>query len=354
MITHGGNIYSFIEKEGLDQRSVIDFSASINPLGTSTNVIREIKKNLRNLIHYPDIHITRLTNKIAETLGVSEKSIVCGNGSTELIYLVPGIMGFRKVLIPQPTFSDYERACMIANPACAVIDYVLEHKNNFDITLENLMDKILDAKPDAVFLCNPNNPTGRLIKKTSLMEISEQAKKHKIYLIADESFIDFCPGESVADKVEGNPYLIVLKSMTKFYALAGLRLGYGIFPVHIAVMLKEHKEPWSVNTLAQTAGIAALDDNAYKERTMKIVNKQKRVLEKGLHSLGIDYVPSHANYYLLQTPGALNIAEQLARKGIMVRNCSNFKGLDHRYLRIAVKSQKENQILLKYMEECIE
>ncbi|MCX5806197.1 MAG: threonine-phosphate decarboxylase CobD [Proteobacteria bacterium] len=354
MTAHGGNIYSFMEKKGLDQRSVTDFSASINPLGTSKNVIQEIKKNLKNLIHYPDIHATRLIDKIAETLGVSKKSIVCGNGSTELIYLVPRIMGFRNVLIPQPTFSDYERACRIAYPSCTIKDYMLEHKNNFDIETEDLLNKILNAKPDAVFLCNPNNPTGRLIKKTSLLQIAEQAKKQKFYLIVDESFIDFCPGESVADKVEKNPYLIVLKSMTKFYALAGLRLGYGIFPANIAGMVQKHKEPWSVNTLAQSAGITALDDSAYKERTMKIVKKQKRVLEKGLQGLGIDYIPSHANYYLLHTPKALKIAEQLAKKGIMVRDCSNFEGLDHRYLRIAVKSQKENNLLLKYMEGCIE
>jgi threonine-phosphate decarboxylase len=354
MTGHGGNIYSFAEKRGLDQGSVIDFSASINPLGTSKNVIREIKKNLKNLIHYPDIQATKLSDKIAETLNVSKKSIVCGNGSTELIYLVPRIMGFKKVLIPQPTFSDYERSCRISHPSCTITDYTLKHKSNFDIEPVHLLDKIMSTKPDAVFLCNPNNPTGRLIKKTSLLEISEQAKKQKIYVIVDESFIDFCPGESVADKVEKNPYLIVLKSMTKFYALAGLRLGYGIFPAHIAGILQKNKEPWSVNTLAQTAGIAALDERAYKDRTMKIVNKQKNILEKGLQGLGIDYIPSYANYYLLQTPKARQIIKKLAKKGLIVRDCSNFKGLDYRYLRIAVKSHKENHLLLKYMEECIE
>jgi threonine-phosphate decarboxylase len=354
MTVHGGDIYSFMEKSKLDQGSVIDFSASINPLGTSGDVILEIKKDLKNLIHYPDINAARLTNKIAETLGVNAKSIVCGNGSTELIYLVPRILGFRKVLMTQPTFSDYERACRTAYPSCIIKDYMLEHKNNFDIDPQDIIDKALSIKPDAIFLCNPNNPTGRLIEKKGVSGIAEQMRKQKIYLIIDESFIDFCPGASVADKVEKNPYLIVLKSMTKFYALAGLRLGYGIFPAHIAKMVKEHKEPWSVNALAQTAGIAALNEGTYKERTIRIVNKQKRALEKGLQSLGIDYVPSHVNYYLLYTPKAGKITEQLAQRGIMVRDCSNFKGLDHRYIRVAVKSQKENSLLLKHLEECIE
>ncbi len=353
MTNHGGNIYSFMENRSPDQEPVIDFSASVNPLGTSGNVIREIKKNLKNLIHYPDINTTGLTNKIAVTLDVSEKSIVCGNGSTELIYLMPRILRFKKVLIPQPTFSDYERSCRLAYPSCAVTDYMLEKTNNFDIEPGNLLNNILNTKPDAIFLCNPNNPTGRLIEKEALLEIAEEAKKQKSYLIVDESFIDFCPGSSVADKVEKNPYLIVLKSMTKFYALAGLRLGYGIFSIKIAGMMKDNKEPWSVNTLAQAAGIAALNEDKYKEKTIKIVNKEKSVLEKGLQNLGIDYFPSQANYYLLYTSRARIIAEHLAQKGIMVRDCSSFKGLDHRYLRIAVKSKKENRLLLKHMEECI-
>lgn len=342
-----------MENRSPDQGSVIDFSASVNPLGTSVNVIREIKKNLKNLIHYPDINTTGLTKKIAEILGVNEKSIVCGNGSTELIYLFPRMLKFQKALIPQPAFSDYERSCRLAYPSCAITDYMLEKKNNFDIEPGKLLNKILSAKPDAVFLCNPNNPTGRLIRKEALLEIAEETKKQKSYLIVDESFIDFCPGLSVADKVEKNPYLIVLKSMTKFYALAGLRLGYGIFPIKIAGIMKENKEPWSVNALAQAAGIAALNEDKYKEKTIRIVNKEKKFLEKGLESLGIDYIPSQANYYLLCTPSARIIAEHLAQRGIMVRDCSDFKGLNHRYLRIAVKSQKENRLLLKYMEECI-
>jgi threonine-phosphate decarboxylase len=354
MTAHGGDIYGFIKTSGLDQGSVVDFSTSINPLGTSKNVINEIKKNLKNLIHYPDINSTKLIDKIALTLDVDAKSVVCGNGSTELIYLVPRIMCFRKVLIPQPTFSDYERACRIACPECIVTDYILGHRNNFDIEPMDLLNKVLSTKPEAIFLCNPNNPTGRLIEKTSLLEIAENMKKQKIYLIIDESFIDFCPGASIADKVEKNPYLIVLKSMTKFYALAGLRLGYGIFPAHIAGMVKKHKEPWSVNMLAQCAGIAALDDSTYKERTIKTVHKQKTALEKGLQVLGIDYIPSHANYYLLHTPGAGKITKHLAQRGIMVRDCSNFKGLDHNFLRVAVKSLKENRLLLEHMEECIE
>lgn len=356
MTGHGGDIYGFAEKrmDSLSQINVIDFSASINPLGTSRNVILEIKKNLRHLIHYPDNRVKKLTDKIAETLNIDPEYVFCGNGSTELIYLIPRVIGFKKVLLVQPTFSDYERACRIAYPQCVVTDYLLERSNDFDIEPQKLINYALDKKVGAVFICNPNNPTGRLVAKEGLLEIVEATQNQQIYLIVDESFIDFCQDGTVAGEVKNNPYLIVLRSMTKFYALAGLRLGYGIFPPIIAGMLKKYKEPWSVNALAQAAGIAALNESSLKERTMKIISRQKRILEKGFRNLGIDYVPSHANYYLLCTPHAQRIAEGLSRRGIMVRDCSNFKGLDHRYLRIAVKSQKENGLLLKHMEECIE
>jgi threonine-phosphate decarboxylase len=176
-------------------------------------------------------------------------------------------------------------------------------------------------------------------------------RKQKVYFVVDESFIDFSSGKSFADTVETNPYIIVLKSLTKFYALAGLRLGYGIFPIHIAKMLRECKEPWTVSTLAQAASIAALKESGFKDRATKLINRQKKVLEKGFKNLGIEYIPSHTNYYLLFTPDAPKISEQLESKGILVKGCSNFKGLDHRYLRVFVKSPRDNKIFLKYMNE---
>jgi threonine-phosphate decarboxylase len=144
---------------------------------------------------------------------------------------------------------------------------------------------------------------------------------------------------------------MVLKSLTKFYGLAGLRLGCGVFPVHIARALNKCKEPWTVSTLAQAAGITALNENGFKDRSARFISEQKKILEKGFKRLGIDYIPSHTNYYLLFTPGAAEVAEYLEGHGILVRGCSNFKGLDHRYLRIAVKSSKDNKTLLKRLKE---
>lgn len=351
MTAHSGDMYSVMEERGISQTTLIDFSASINPLGTPKNVVLEIKKGLRNLINYPDMNATKLRERLGKVHSIDPQSIICGNGCTELIHLVPRAMGFKKVLVVQPTFSDYERACRIARPECVVTYYMLDRSNDFDVRPQELIDTAVRDNVEAVFMCNPNNPTGRLLQYDGLVEIAQAMRKQKIYFIVDESFIDFSSGTSLADTVENNPYMIVFKSLTKFYALAGLRLGYGIFPIHIAKMLKECKEPWTVSTLAQAAGIVALDESDFKSRSMKLINGQKKVLEKGFKNLGIDFIPSHANYYLLFTPDAPKITEQLESNGILVKGCSNFKGLDYRYLRVSVKSPANNKILLKYLKE---
>lgn len=341
---------SVMEKQRLEN-DVIDFSASVNPLGTPKNIVLEIKKGLGNLIRYPDMNATKLREKLGKTLNVDPQSIICGNGSTELIHLIPRAMVFKKVLIVQPTFSDYERACRIACPSCEVSYYMLDRTNNFDVESEKVIDISVKNRVEAVFLCNPNNPTGRLFPYDALMEIAREQRARQIYLIVDESFIDFSHGKSIADTVEQNPYLMVLKSLTKFYGLPGLRLGYGIFPMHIAQALNKCKEPWTVGTLTQAAGITALNENGFKDKSARFISGQKRILERSFKRLGIDYVPSHTNYYLLFTPDAAEVAEYLEGRGILIRGCSNFKGLDHRYLRVAVKSSRDNKTLLKYLKE---
>ena len=204
---------------------------------------------------------------------------------------------------------------------------------------------------DAAFLCNPNNPTGRALKKADAIKIADASRKLKCYLIIDEAFIDFVPEESVIKEVGKNPYLIVLRSLTKFYALSGLRIGYGVFPLNITETIKKHKEPWTVNTLAQTAGIAAFNDTAFKKKTFRVIKQEKDFLEKEFKRLEISYVPSQANYYLLRINHAKEIISALGDKGILVRDCSNFKGLDGKYIRIAVKSRKNNMRLIGELGE---
>ncbi len=203
------------------------------------------------------------------------------------------------------------------------------------------------AGHDLAFICNPNNPTGGLVKKSDMLRIAEAARETKCYLVVDEAFIDFIPRESIVKKVKDNPYLIVLRSLTKFYALSGLRVGYAVIHPKLSGAIKRIKEPWTVNTLAQIAGTSALKDADYATKTFRIIEEEKAYLETGFKRLGIKYYPSPVNFYLLRLDKALKALSNLGTKGILLRDCSNFRGLDNSYVRIAVRSRNENMQLLR-------
>ncbi|MFN3478828.1 MAG: threonine-phosphate decarboxylase CobD [Thermodesulfovibrionales bacterium] len=349
---HGGNIYRFTEEMGYEIGKVIDFSASINPLDVPESVIEKIKDGIKFLCHYPDPESKKLTQEISRHLDINPQYIICGNGSTELIYLIVRALRPERVLIPEPTFSEYERACRCNG--LEVVSYELKEENNFRIDPDDFISSLIthhSSRPiDMVFLCNPNNPTGQLLKKDHVIKIADAARDLKCYLIVDEAFIDFIPEDSVISEVESNPYLVVLRSMTKFYALSGLRIGYGLFPENVINVMRRHKEPWTVNILAEIAGIAALKDEGYKKETFKVIGEGKKLLEDGFRLLRINYFPSSANFYLMRHGKARKIISSLSDKGIMVRDCSNFRGLDSTYIRIAVRSKGDNMMLLKEFE----
>lgn len=354
---HGGNIYRLAEEIKMPEAKIIDFSASINPLGAPEKVKQEIRRNLRYLGNYPDPDAKSLRLRLARHHNAEPQSILCGNGSTELIYLIPRALRPEKILIPQPTFSEYIRACKTANYKLQVTSYKLKKENDFDFNPDDFISSLVTCHSslplNMIFLCNPNNPTGRLLKRNDMLKIADAAKRLKSYLVVDEAFIDFCPGDSVIDEVKNNPYLIVLRSMTKFYALSGLRIGYGVFPEHLISAMKEYKERWTVNSLAQIAGIIALGETEYRDKTIGLIKREKQFLENGFRKLGIKFYPSKGNFYLLRVNNAQEIYQRLKMRGILVRDCSNFRGLDSDYIRIAVKSRRENNILLKTLKSVL-
>jgi threonine-phosphate decarboxylase len=343
LFEHGGNIYKIAEELGIPEERLIDFSASINPLGISEKVKYAIKCDLDNLVNYPDPDTKILGHEIAEHNGIDPETIICGNGSTELIYLLPRSLKPKTVFIPVPTFSEYERACRLSSKL-RVKNYELREESNFEINPDEFIKAIQGCH--MAFLCNPNNPTGHLLKRDEVLAIAEAAKKKRCFLIIDEAFIDFIPEESVIQNVQENPYLIVLRSMTKFYALTGLRIGYGVFHKDLINKIKEFKEPWTVNNLAQKAAIAAFGDSDYADKTYALMKGEKDFLEKGFQELKTQYIPSSVNYYLLKTENNERIVSGLKKKGILVRDCSNFRGLDNSYIRAAVKSRSDNEMLL--------
>lgn len=354
--SHGGNIYRAAGQLGLDEHEIIDFSASINPLGVPKSVLAGIRDTMKYLHNYPDPDARQFTLSLAKNFGINPESILCGNGSTELIYLVIRALMPERILIPAPTFSEYELA---AGDRREIVRYALNAKDNFAINPDTFIKAMaggsnslsqkmaLPTSVDMVFLCNPNNPTGGILRKSDMLKIADAAKTLKCHLVVDEAFIDFSPDDSLINEVEDNPYLIVLRSLTKFYALSGLRVGYGIFPLKLTDTIKKHKEPWTVNTLAQVAGTEAINDEVYKADTFRVIKNERKTLEDGFRLLKIDYFPSEANFYLIRMDNAKDVVDTLGEKGILIRGCSNFRGLDESYARVAVKSNRDNMRLIK-------
>ena len=367
MSDHGGNIYAASRRTGIPLSQILDFSASINPLGVPKRAALLMKEHINRLRHYPEPYSEELAAHIGKQLGCGGETIVCGNGSTELIYLIPRALRPARVLIPAPTFGEYEKACS-SSGASEVVGYRLRHEDAFDVDPE-LFVEAMSGRPGSspasasrtpkgrgpcrmAFLCNPNNPTGRLISKKEVLRIADAAGSLSCYLVVDEAFIDFCPAGSVVSEVARNPYLIVLRSLTKFYALSGIRIGYGVFYPSVAEKIRACKEPWTVNSLAQCAGVAVLEDTAYQKASRETMEREKSFVETGFKKIGIDFIPSAANYYLLKVEhGAAKMVAALEQKGILVRNCASFVGLDQTYIRVAVRSRAENERLLKEMAD---
>ncbi len=337
---HGGNIY---ECERKYKRKVIDFSANINPLGLPRQVRQTIADNLAKTLHYPDVR-AGITAKIADFWGVDEKNVLLGNGSAQLIYLIVSAFRPASALIPVPTFSEYERAAR--NAGSRIIFLKLREKEDFKLKTCGL------DKADIFFLCNPNNPTGNLLlpQRSQLKQITGSG-----LLVADEAFMDFLPDQRdytlVAQAVQSRK-IIVLRTFTKFFALPGLRIGYLIAHHQVVDKLKQHQPPWSINVLAQSAAEAILGQRDYSERTYRVIARERRFLFEQLKRIpGLSPYPSVTNFLLVRLAGPDMSAEylqaMLVKRGILIRDCGNFRNLDKRYFRIAVRSRQENLKLIK-------
>lgn len=353
---HGGNVYGKIDPAA-DFSRWLDFSANISPLGLSDSIRKSILDNMDNLIHYPDPTGQKLKQAISVYAGVSEKNIVLGNGAVELMYIYMHSRKPAKVLVPVPSFSEYERATLSAD---AKVEYFyLQEKENFALDVCAL-DKFLPTA-DVLILGNPNNPTANLLTVEQIEQITSAAKNSGTDVIVDESFIDFRQDSkkyTAVSLVEKYDNLIILQSMTKFYAIPGLRLGFAVVSEALAEKMEMGKDPWNVNSLAQAAGVAGLQDKAYQELTRKTVAENMYSLSKSLREMtGLKVYEPTVNFILLNTreigitSGALTA--KMREKGVLIRDCSNYPGLDEYYVRVAVKSHEENNRLLEVLKACL-
>jgi threonine-phosphate decarboxylase len=344
---HGGNIFAIARSLGVNPEKILDFSASINPLGMAPAVREAIIASFDKLLHYPDKGASELKEKLAAYHGVDPGEVAVANGSTELIHLMPQVAKGKKGLIVAPAFAEY--AFSLQRGGWEIDYFTLPSSDRFTLSLPALREKLREQY-DLLFICNPANPTGSLVSRGEIEQVVELCRQSGTFLVLDEAFMDFCEEESAKQLIRRTPRAVLLRSMTKFFAIPGLRLGYAIGRPETVAAISSLQDPWSVNTAAQVAGIASLSDPGYVERTRSYIENERSSLADGLESLEFLRVfPSRANYLLAEIVtgfGAAELRTRLMRKGILIRDCGNFHGLDGRFFRMAVKLREENEVLL--------
>ncbi len=344
-VYHGG-IYSISDP----RPDLLDFSSNINPLGPSPKVIQAIKKNLNTLPVYPDPDSSDLRKALQKYTKIPLSQIVVGNGATEIIYnfCKAFLSSKNKVLIPVPTFGEYEAAVKLSG---AKVNFF----KTFD--LEKDIDDFISKLPQngCTFICNPNNPTGSLISKNDLNKIILHAKKNNSLVFVDECFIELVPqqDETILNLVKKYDNLIVLRSFTKSFGLAGIRIGYAIGSKKLISILNKIKIPWNVSGLAQLAAKESILTPNYLTNSRKIILKELTYLKSNISKLEkFDCFDSVTNFILVKSKiNSTILQKKLLQKKILVRDCSNIRGLNHNFIRIAVKTRAENQKLLRALKK---
>lgn len=346
-VRHGGDWAGFQARYG---RAPLDFSASLSPLGLPEGVRRAAQAALEEANRYPDPMCRALRAKLGEYHHLSPEHILCGNGAADLIFRLALAKKPKRGLLLAPTFGEYERA--LETVGCEVEHFFLEENQNFQMT-EGLLEHIVPGL-ELLVLCEPNNPTGQVTDHTLLLEILERCAQTGTLLAVDECFLDFLPHpeeHSLIREVPTHKNLLIFRAFTKCYAMAGLRLGYCLCADSA---LLEHMarmgQAWGVSCVAQEAGLAALEEKAYLEQLRDVIERERPLLQKGLEDLGCRVVPGQANFLLIQSP-APNLRERLEEKGISIRSCGDFLGLDEGWCRVCVRTGEDNQRLLSAMRE---
>jgi threonine-phosphate decarboxylase len=358
MSLHGGNIYAIARQTGRSPGRLLDFSASINPLGPSRRAVRAILSGLRFAAHYPDPDCTALREALASRHGLPPEQLLVGNGSSELIALLPRSLSISRGLVIGPTFSEYARAIDLHGGT--VIPLLANRHERYRPPLKEAIAVLQrpSAAIDAVFLCNPNSPTGQAVDSDEVAALVDAANRRRAWAVIDETFVEYCEERSVISRVVAFSRMIVLRSFTKFYALPGLRIGYAAGHDDVIRRIGALQPPWSVNTPAQHAALASLRDAPYARRGRSFMARERPRFVNALMTIpGVTVYPSAANFVLVELPPGSQPGEVLHRlreKGVVVRDCSSVPGIATPTIRIAVRTSRENQRLLRALRRAIQ
>ena len=349
---HGGNIYEAAKRFGIDEEDIIDFSSNVNPLGPPSAAKRAVKRSITFLDRYPDPEMNGLRKAVARYFGIKPGQVICGNGSNGLIRLIPRVFRPKKVLIPVPTFMEYAAAAEDAGGK--VVTFPLKEREGFRVDPLEMAFALKGM--DMAFLCNPNNPTGLLISKVEMHEIMQYALQQGVRLVVDEAFMDFSGSDSIVKEAVQSSHLICLRAFTKFFGMPGLRIGYAVSDETTAADLRNGQEPWAVSIPAEQAAIAALNEWRYIKKTRRLIEKERERLLSAFRILpGVEPFPCSANFILIKLTSidAWQLTEKLGQRGLLVRDCSSFPGLSNRFVRIAVRTRRENNRLVQMLRELL-
>ena len=347
--THGGDVLTAQARYG---GPVLDCSANLNPLGMPPQVGEAAAAAAAQAAPYPDPLCRALRAAIAAHDGVAPEQVLCGSGAAELIFRLAYARKPRRALVTAPAFSEYEAALSAAG--CAVARHPLQRENHFDVD-EGLLEAI-GPDTELVFLCTPNNPTGRLIDQELLLAVAEKCRGLGAVLAVDECFLPLsCGGPGLAPWLVEYPNLLLLRAFTKSYAMAGLRLGYALCAdTALLERMSAGGPPWSVSTPAQAAGLAALTQCPHwPEKARALLEGERPALAEGLAALGLDVVPGQANYLLFRAAGAADLKEKMVAQGVLIRSCANYHGLGEDWYRVCVGPTEQNRRLLAALSEVL-
>jgi threonine-phosphate decarboxylase len=347
---HGGQLRRIAAQYEVPAELLLDFSANINPDGPPPSLITAIQQALTEpvaLSAYPDLELTELKRVTADRVGVQPGNVVVANGFVPLLDATLRALPIKRCLLPVPSFSEYRRT--LESASIAVLPYCIASDDGFLYEPDAVLESLSRDECDAILLANPQNPSGAVCDADQMLRFIETAKDHDITVLLDEAFIDYCPEQSLILQAATRPNLIVFRSVTKFFAVPGLRVAYAVCTSSNAAVFNRFIAPWPITTLASRGVCAALRDDAYAERSRSGNERRRLWLEEHLNEMRIETYPSATNFLLLRFPVEIDVGvlweRIIVEEQIVLRSCTNFEGLAAGHLRVAVRSEQENERL---------
>jgi threonine-phosphate decarboxylase len=351
-LEHGGNLKKFARRFQIQEKDILDFSSNITPLGLPDSVKKLYPQLLDRLTTYPDPSASELRAEVARLYPLFPENILAGNGSMDLLALIVRTIAPKRALLVEPSFLEYRRLLHLQGAQIKSVS--LKEGNQFQFPYKEIFGALPNT--DLVILCHPNNPTGSALKREELLELLSECRRRNIFVVVDEAFADWTPELSVAREIKDNSFFAVVRSLTKFYGLAGIRAGYAVGSRRLMETLGAHQDPWSMNAVSQALSIEALRDKDFQEESLEWYQAESAWFLSAFQAVeGIKVFPSFANFFLIKIMipqmSAENLFQFCGEKGVYIRLLRDFPGLGDPYFRVGLRRRKDNETLLRIFQE---